>query len=103
MRIKTVSNRMSIVLYQYRFLRTISLFFHHYISCIYLSTFLIVLVIFSNERHQILKLSIMQSTSAGDQPTASASASGFQETNAPSHPHQQTQQHRIVDALPKGN
>ena len=46
----------------------------------------------------------MQSTSAGDQPTASASASGVQETNAPSHPHQQTHQRRIVDALPiKGN
>ena len=43
----------------------------------------------------------MQSTSAGAQPAASASASGVQEANPPSHPHQQCQPRRIVDA--KGN
>ena len=43
----------------------------------------------------------MQSTSAGAQPAASASASGVQEANPPSHPHQKSQPRRIVDA--KGN
>ena len=40
----------------------------------------------------------MQTTGAGDQTTASATASGVQDANPPSHPHQQNQQRRVVDA-----
>ena len=63
--------------------------------------FILVLFYKKKETHQILKPSFMQSTSAGDQPAASASASGVQDANPPSYPHQKSQPRRIVDA--KGN